>query len=70
MASQYEDKNVTTLRKGEQEIPITFRTNCFFAIGVKWYFSTREGIHQGPFENKDNAQIAKEGYIRDIQYLN
>lgn len=54
-------------RKGEQDIPITFRTNRFFTIGNNWYFSTREGIERGPFNTKEFAQQAINTYISEMK---
>ncbi|MCW9031906.1 MAG: DUF6316 family protein [Gammaproteobacteria bacterium] len=60
------NQSETIPRKGEQGIPVTFRTNRFFSIGADWYFSTREGIDQGPYQSKELAQAAIEKFIREI----
>lgn len=59
----------STRRVGEIDIPITFRSNRFFTSGSDWYFSTREGIDQGPFTSRILAHNAIQKYIRDKQYL-
>jgi len=59
------NQSETIARKGEQDIPITFRTNRFFSIGTDWYFSTREGIDQGPYQSKELAQVAIAQFIRE-----
>lgn len=59
------NQSETLPRKGEQGIPVTFRTNRFFSIGTDWYFSTREGIDQGPYQSKKLAQLAIEKFIRE-----
>lgn len=59
------NQSETNPRKGEQDIPITFRTSRFFAIGTDWYFSTREGIDQGPYQSKELAKEAVTEFIRE-----
>lgn len=56
-----------THRYGEHDIPITFRTNRFFSIGVNWYFSTREGIDHGPFDSKKLAELGIEKHISELK---
>jgi len=56
-----------THRVGEDDISIAFRTNRFFTSGMKWYFSTREGIDQGSYESRIIAQ-AIQNYICERQY--
>lgn len=56
-------------RAGEKEVPVTFRSNRFFTSGTNWYFSTREGIDQGPFPNRISAHEAIQEYIREKQFL-
>ena len=51
-----------TNRAGENG-PIPFRTGRFFNVGAKWYFATREAIDQGPFNSKDEAELALNKYI-------
>lgn len=55
----------TIPRKDEQDIPTTFRTSRYFSIGTDWYFSTREGIDQGPYQSKKLAQEAVVTFIRE-----
>lgn len=60
--------NVTCPRKGEHDIPISFRANRLFSIGVNWYFSTREGVDQGPFITKEIAEYEVNNYICAMQF--
>jgi len=41
-----------TYRAGELDTPIIFRSNRFYTRGSDWYFSTREGLDQGPFSSR------------------
>ena len=59
--------NEVTRRAGEQDVPNTFRTNRFFSTGTSWYFSTREGTDEGPFESRILAHDAIQEYIREKQ---
>ena len=64
------DNRQPTCRAGETEVPVTFRSNRFFTSGTNWYFSTREGIDQGPFPSRLSAHEAIQEYIRQMQMLN
>lgn len=59
--------NSASPRQGEKNVPITFRTNRFFSIATNWYFSTREGIDQGPFISKERAEHALAKLISEKQ---
>ncbi len=41
-----------------------FKTDRTFLINGQWYYSTREGIDQGPFESKQDAENEIALYIR------
>lgn len=41
-----------------------FRPGRFFKDGGKWFFHTREGTFEGPFEKRAEAEIRLEEYIR------
>ena len=62
------DNHEANCRAGENKVPVTFRSNRFFTSGTDWYFSTREGIDQGPFPSRISAHEAIQKYIRDKQY--
>ena len=57
------------LRRGETYMP-PFRTSRLFNIGNEWYFSTREGVDQGPFLSKEIAEQAIEIYTKQHALLN
>lgn len=49
----------------------TFRTERMFENGGKWYFFTREGSTEGPFESQLDAQERLDVYIEitDLKLL-
>ena len=49
-----------------------FRPGRFFKDGGKWFFHTREGTFEGPFEMRAEAESRMEEYIRIAQsgYMN
>jgi hypothetical protein len=52
-------------RKGESG-PVPFRSGRLFSVGDKWYFATREGTDQGPFESKEDAEAELRLFLRDL----
>ena len=44
-----------------------FRPGRFFKDGGKWFFHTREGTFEGPFEIRAEAESRMEEYIRIAQ---
>ncbi len=55
-------------RKGEQgDIP--FRSDRFFCVGNKWYFSTREGFDSGPYANKERAEMSLNRFLQVVSKL-
>lgn len=44
-------------RTGEQFV-LHSRSDRFFRIGTHWFFHTREGFDVGPFDEKNQAQLA------------
>jgi hypothetical protein len=44
-------------RDGEQFV-LHSRSDRFFRIGTHWFFHTREGFDVGPFDEKNQAQLA------------
>ena len=61
----YNDNREMTHRNGEDVAPVTSRNNRFFKQASGWFFSTREGIDQGPFESRIEAHLAIQEYIRE-----
>jgi hypothetical protein len=55
-------------RQGEQG-GLPFRTERFFAVGNRWYFSTREGIDSGPYASKDRAEEGLRRFLKVAQLI-
>ena len=53
-------------RTGDPENKAFFRSDRFFCEGNNWYFSTREGTTEGPFESKEDAQQELFLYLRRV----
>lgn len=51
------------VRKGEQERN-WFRSDRFTMVNGKWYFQTREGAFEGPFDSVREAQMDLLLYLR------
>ncbi len=49
-------------RRGEDE-RMYFRSDRFYSIDNKYFFSTREGDEVGPFDCKEDAELALERYV-------
>ncbi|MEJ2141867.1 MAG: DUF6316 family protein [Gammaproteobacteria bacterium] len=55
---------MTQHRAGETGA-IPFRSGRIFNVGTQWYFATREGIDQGPFEARNDAEMELRLYVRN-----
>lgn len=51
-------------RSGDSGTKTFFRTERMIKENDAWYFSTREGTIQGPFEDLDEAHKELQEYIR------
>jgi hypothetical protein len=51
-------------RKTDAELRSWFRSGRFFRDGGKWYFNTREGTIEGPFEERTEAEDRLKEYIK------
>jgi len=51
-------------RTGENGL-LPFRTQRVFNVGSEWFFAVREGHDQGPFENKDDAELVLNSFLED-----
>lgn len=52
-------------RKGE-ESKTFFRSERFYKIDGRYYFSTREGVEVGPYETKVDAEAGLDRFIDSI----
>ena len=55
-------------RKGEDG-KIPFRSGRFFSADGQWYFATREGQDQGPYDSLPAARAALVEYGRRVGFL-
>jgi len=53
-------------RKGELGA-VPYRSGRYFYIDNKWYFSCREGREKGPYDSKEEAEMALLAYIGQVQ---
>jgi len=51
-------------RRTDTETYSKFRPSRFLKSGGKWYFATREGTTEGPFEMRREAEYKLESYIK------
>ena len=58
----------THQRLGEDR-PVPFRSNRFFCVGNKWYFTTREGFDSGPFATRERAQLGLKRFLHVVHLL-
>jgi len=58
----------TICRFGEQS-RTWFRSDRYYRINQKWYFSTREGVNKGPFETISEAEADLSIHIRTQRLL-
>lgn len=45
-----------------QPVPC-FRTERLYSVGLNWYFMTREGTEEGPFDTREEALLRLERYL-------
>ncbi|MGP4842874.1 DUF6316 family protein [Marinobacter sp. 1Y8] len=57
-----------TVRHGERD-KNWFRTQRFSYVNNEWYFETREGSIEGPFETPLEAELELNFYLRVAQSL-
>ena len=57
---------MTKMRKGDTEPHSRFRENRFFHSMEEWYFVTREGTVEGPYEHRAAAEENLEIYLRNV----
>jgi hypothetical protein len=51
-------------RESDSESCSRFRTDRFFIENREWFFLTREGTMEGPFERKIDAENSLENYLK------
>jgi len=45
---------------------VPLRSDRYFKLSDNWYFITREGATLGPYDSKDQAQLAVADYIQFV----
>ena len=48
---------------------IPFRSDRFFTVGSKWYFTTREGFDSGPYANLERAEKSLQRFLNIVSKL-
>ena len=61
-----ENFDLLTLRQGEQNAAY-FRSDRFYKVGGRYYFTTREGAEIGPFSTKSAAMLGLERFVSSIK---
>ncbi len=56
-----------TVRQGEPERN-WYRSERFSRVNGAWYFETREGIIEGPFESELEAELELRFYLKQAEY--
>ncbi len=51
-------------RKSDTRCRPVYRTDRIVEAGGQWYFYTREGTMHGPFEDRQDAELQVDIYIR------
>lgn len=46
-----------------------FRSNRFFCVGYKWYFTTREGFDSGPYADRTRARQGLDRFLHIVSLL-
>ncbi len=55
-------------RQGEEHIETQFyRTERFVQINASWFFMARDGVQEGPFNNRAEAQEALQLYLSVVK---
>lgn len=52
------------MRHDDNDNETWFRSERFFSEGSRWYFSTREGTIEGPFDSRAEAERELMLYLR------
>ena len=60
---------MTGMREGDIEPFTKFRPSRFFSQAGSWYFRTREGTTEGPFEQRFQAKNRLDAYLRIFKDL-
>ncbi len=54
------------MKRFDDEKELTrFRSDRYFVVDKKWYFTTREGTNEGPFNSADDAHRGLGRYLME-----
>jgi hypothetical protein len=57
---------MTAMRRGDKEAHPRFRESRFFHSMEQWFFLTREGFVEGPFDNRGHAEQVLQAFLREV----
>jgi hypothetical protein len=63
------DRQISHLHRENELGNIPFRSDRFFSVGDKWYFTTREGFDSGPYANRERAEKSLKRFLNIISKL-
>jgi len=55
------------VREGESQAKVWYRSERFFCVDGKWFFSTREGVDVGPYSSRYSANNGLSLYVHFMQ---
>lgn len=58
---------MTTRKEDSQDKKSWFRSERFFNEGNRWFFTTREGTIEGPYESRAEAEQELMMYLRNLR---
>ena len=63
------DRQISHLNRHNENGSIPFRSDRFFTVGDKWYFTTREGFDSGPYANRERAEKSLHRFLTIVSKL-
>ena len=58
------ETSISHFHRHNEQGGIPFRSDRYFCVGSKWYFSTREGFDSGPYANKERAHNSLQRFLK------
>ena len=58
------ETSISHFHRHNEQGGIPFRSDRYFCVGSKWYFSTREGFDSGPYADKGRAQNSLQRFLK------
>lgn len=63
------DRQISHSNRQNEFGSIPFRSDRFFTVGDKWYFTTREGFDSGPYANRERAEKSLQRFLNIVSKL-